>query len=112
MRGLSTLWLSAQDGTTIRLSLIVSGLPSTHTEHFRIPHIDGLVLRLLHAFKPSFVPCGCRFETSALETRRRAVEGVVYLILFRIAHFLLLFSLPIIALLSLMGGMTGLNALK
>ena len=83
-----------------------------HTEHLIIPQMDGLVLRLLHTFKPSFVPCECRIETGSLETRRRAVEGVVYRTLFIIAHFLLLFSLFNISVLSLMGGMAGLNALK
>ena len=80
-----------------------------------IPQMDGIVLRIIQAFRPSFVPYGRLLETIPLETSRQAMERMVYRTLLVIGHLLLLWPLLIVSLLSLMARvswMAGLNAVK
>jgi len=79
------------------------------------PQMDGLILRIIRAFKPSFVPYKRPFEITPRQTRRQAVEWIAYRTLVIIVHLFLLRPLLFISLLLVTKGtlwMTGLNAPK
>lgn len=79
------------------------------------PQMDGLVLKVIRTFKPSFVPFQSVFQSTPLHTERQAVERMVFRTSLLIGHLFLLWPLLIMSLLLVMEGIswvTGLNAPK
>ena len=107
------------NGDTAQLSpfaiFILCSVAATLWVAIVTPQMDGLVLKVIRAFKPSFVPYESIFEGTPLQTERQAVERMVFRTTLLIGHLFLLWPLLIISLLSVMEGIswvTGLNAPK